>query len=157
MVYSYRREYDAAVQQFKKSIELEPTFYHAYEEMYGVEIGRGRTAEAVAAMQAMRAVLPGYDDTSGRARLAAQQGRQAEAHALIENWIEQCARGHRPGKSCYAAQMYAGIGDKDQAFRWLGKAYEERNPLLAYAKVMAQYDSLRSDPRFGELLHRLGL
>ncbi len=157
MVYSYRREYDAAVQQFKKSIELEPTFYHAYEEMYGVEIGRGRPAEAAAAMQAMRAVLPGYDDTSGRARLAAQQGRQAEAHALIENWIEQCARGHRPGKSCYAAQMYAGIGDKDQAFRWLGKAYEERNPLLAYAKVMAQYDSLRSDPRFGELLHRLGL
>ena len=54
-------------------------------------------------------------------------------------------------------QIYASIGEKDLAFQWLDKAYEERNPLLAYAKVMPYYDNLRSDPRFHALVNRLGL
>jgi len=97
------------------------------------------------------------DNTSLRARLAAQQGKHAEARALVEHWIQECTRNQRPGKSCYAAQIYACIGEKDLAFQWLDKAYAERNPLLAYAKVMPNYDNLRADPRFQALLHRLGL
>ena len=46
---------------------------------------------------------------------------------------------------------------KDLAIEWLNKGYQERNPLMAYAKVMPSYDSLRSDPRFSALLTRLGL
>jgi hypothetical protein len=75
----------------------------------------------------------------------------------VENWIQECNRTQRPGESCYAAQIYAGIGEKDLAFQWLEKAYEERNPLLAYAKVMPRFDALRSDPRFAAPLKRLGL
>jgi TolB-like protein/Tfp pilus assembly protein PilF len=157
MIYSDRREYDRAVEQFRKAIELDPSFYHAYEELRGVETVRGRTAAAHAVMQAMRAAFPNVDDASVRARLAAQQGRQVEARGLIENWIRECNRTERPGKSCYAAQVYASIGEKDLAFEWLEKAYEERSPLLVYAKVMPYYDTLRSDPRFTSLLKRLGL
>ena len=157
MIYSDRREYDLAVEQFRKAIELDPSFYHAYEELRGVETVRGRPAAAEAVMQAMRAAFPNVDDASARARLAAQQGRQAEARKLIENWIRECNRTERPGKSCYAAQVYASIGEKDLAFEWLEKAYEERSPLLVYAKVMPYYDTLRSDPRFTSLLKRLGL
>ena len=157
MIYSDRRQYDRAVEQFRKAIELDPSFYHAYEELRGVETVRGRPAAANAVMQAMRAAFPNVDDASARARLAAQQGRQAEARGLIENWIRECNRTERPGKSCYAAQVYASIGEKDLAFEWLEKAFEERSPLLAYAKVMPYYDTLRSDPRFTALLTRLGL
>lgn len=157
MIYSDRREYDRAVEQFRKAIELDPSFYHAYEELRGVETVRGRPAAAHAVMQAMRAAFPNVDDASVRARLAAQQGRQVEARGLIENWIRECNRTERPGKSCYAAQVYASIGEKDLAFEWLEKAYEERSPLLVYAKVMPYYDTLRSDPRFTSLLKRLGL
>jgi hypothetical protein len=89
--------------------------------------------------------------------LAARQGRQAEARALVEQLIQECVRTGRPGKSCHVAQIYAGIGEKDLAFQWLDTAYQERNPLLAYAKTMPYYDNLRSDPRFQVLLHRLGL
>ncbi|HLY20274.1 MAG TPA: hypothetical protein VKR61_23765 [Bryobacteraceae bacterium] len=158
MVYAYRREYDSAIQQFKKAIELEPSFYHAYEELHGVEVARGRPEAAQGVIQSMRAVFPEFDDdTADRARLAAQQGHSAEAHALVQGWIDRCAHSRRPGKSCYAAQMYAGIGDKDRAFQWLEKAREERSPLLAYSKVMPAYDNLRSDPRFNALLQRLSL
>jgi serine/threonine-protein kinase len=157
MIYSDRREYDRADEQYRKAIELDPSFYHAYDEMLADEIVRGKPAAVDAVMQAMRAAFPDVDDTSLRARIAAQQGKSAEARGLVEHWIQKCVRTQRPGKSCYAAQIYAGIGEKDLAFQWLDKAYEERNPLLAYTKVMPYYDNLRGDPRFQALLRRLSL
>ena len=53
------------------------------------------------------------------------------------------------------ASVYVGLGDKDQAFHSLAKAVEERDSALAYAKVDPMYDTLRSDPRFQDLLQRL--
>ena len=157
MIYSYRREYDRAMEQFRKAIELDPAFYHAYDEMLGVEAVRGSPEAMEAVMQAMRAAFANVDDTSVRARLAARQGKRAEARGLVENWIRECDRTQRSGKSCYAAQIYSSIGEQDLAFQWLDTAYDERNPLLAYAKVMPNYDNLRADPRFRALLRRLGL
>ncbi len=157
MVYSDRRENDQAVVEYRKPIELDPRFFHAYDEWRALEIARGRPAAVDAVTEAMRKAFPNVDETSVWARRAAQPGRQAEARAMVENWIAQCARNQRPGKSSYAAEIYAGIGEKDLAFLWLGKAYEERNPLLSYAKVMPYYDPLRSDARFGALLAKLGL
>jgi len=157
MIYTDRREYDRAVEEFRKAIELDPSFYHAYEQLRGVETLRGRPAAVETLMQAMRAAFPNADDATARALFAAQQGRHAEARGLVENWIRECDRTKRPGKACYAAQIYASIGEKDRAFEWLGKACQERNPLLAYASVMPYYDALRSDARFAALLKRLGL
>jgi len=48
-----------------------------------------------------------------------------------------------------------GLGDKDRAFEWLEKAYEERAGRLVYLKVEHAFDPLRSDPRFGDLVRRL--
>jgi len=55
------------------------------------------------------------------------------------------------------AVIYLGLGEKDQAFAWLEKAYEERSFLLPYLKVDPIWDPLRSDPRFADLLRRMGL
>jgi serine/threonine-protein kinase len=157
MIYTYRREYGKAAEQYRKAIELDPSFYHAYDELRGVETLRGRPDAVEAVIREMRAAFPNVDDTPARARLAAQQGQPAEARRLVERWLQECVRTHRPGKACYAAQIYSCIGEKDLAFQWLDKAYEERNPLLAYTKVMPYYDNLGGDPRFQALLHRLGL
>lgn len=157
MIYADRREYGRAVEEYRKAIELDPAFYQAYDEWRGAETLRGKPEAVDAVIQAMRAAFPNVDDTAARARLSAQQGRRAEARALVENWIQECLRAQRPGKSCYAAQIYACIGEKDLAFAWLDKAYEERSPMLVYAKVIPSYDNLRGDPRFRTLLHRLGL
>ncbi len=157
MIYGDQRDYHRAVAQFRKAIELDPSFYHAYDELRSVELLRGQSAAAQAVVAAMRAQFPNVEDTSVRARLAAGQGLRTEARVLVENWIRGCDRTKRPGKACYAAQIYASIGEKDLAFQWLAKACDERDPLLAYANVMPYYDSLRPDPRFAAILKRLGL
>src|SRR5439155_21324130 len=54
------------------------------------------------------------------------------------------------------AVIYTGLGDKEQAFRWLEKAYGERSSFLVYSLWEPRLDPLRSDPRFQELLHRIG-
>jgi hypothetical protein len=55
------------------------------------------------------------------------------------------------------APIYAGLGENDQAFAYLEKAYEERSPELVNLRVEPRFDSLRSDPRFTELCYRIGL
>ena len=57
----------------------------------------------------------------------------------------------------FVALVYAGLEDKDQAFIWLERAYEERLNRLAYLKVEALWDPPRSDPRFADLLRRVGI
>jgi len=56
-----------------------------------------------------------------------------------------------------SAMIYAGLGDKDQAFAWLEKAYTERSVWLLWLKVDPKFDSLRSDARFAEFVRRIGL
>jgi len=56
-----------------------------------------------------------------------------------------------------SALVHANLGDKDQAFAWLERADKERDGILARIKVDSRFDNLRSDPRFTELLKRLGL
>ncbi len=55
------------------------------------------------------------------------------------------------------AEIYTGLGEKHQALEWLEKTYEERSTALIYLKVDPVFDSLRSDPRFADLLRRIGL
>ena len=67
---------------------------------------------------------------------------------------EQSRRSYVP--PLWFAQLYARIGEKDQAFEWLQRDYEEHSPHLIDLKVYPMFDSLRSDPRFTDLLQRVG-
>src|SRR5262249_46556108 len=85
----------------------------------------------------------------------ALSGKSEEALELID-------RLNRLSKSRYVspinfAVVYTGLRQKDEAFRWLEKAYEERSDLMTWLKVAPTFDSLRSDPRFKNLLERIGL
>jgi hypothetical protein len=54
-------------------------------------------------------------------------------------------------------KIYAALGEKDKAFEWLGKGYEQRSWFLTYVKVEPTFDPLRSDPRFQDMLRRMNL
>jgi len=142
MVYVYRREYDHAIEEYKKAIAVDAGFSLAYEEMARLKSVSGTTGES--------------NDTFARAYALSRQGKKAEARAMIENWAQGLARSQKCGYAFGVSEMFAGIGEKDLAFEWLDKAYAERNPLLAYAKVMPAFDNLRDDHRFTALLSRLG-
>jgi len=157
MIYTDRRAYDDAAAEYHKAIELDSSFYEAYEELLSLETLRGRPQAVNAIVQAMRAAFPDFSDTSMRAREAAQQGRPAEARSLVEQCIAEYARADRPAKAWSAAHIYAGIGEKDLALEWLDKAYQARSPMLVFVNEMPYYESLRSSPRFTALMSRLGL
>ncbi len=87
--------------------------------------------------------------------LYAVSGQQAAARGIISQ-LQQMS-GERYVPSLYVALIYIGLGDKDQAFTWLDKAYEGRCEYLVYLPTDPMADSLRNDPRFPVLLERLGL
>ena len=62
-----------------------------------------------------------------------------------------------PWRTFGAALVYTGLGEKDEAFHWLRKAIELRVPMVGVLKVDPRFDPLRSDPRYADLLRRMGL
>jgi len=79
----------------------------------------------------------------------------AKARLALGNWNNSTR--DRPLDPTPFIRAYIGMGDRDQAFGWLEKAYSQRGNVMTTLQVDPLYDPLRSDPRFPELLHRVGL
>jgi TolB-like protein/DNA-binding winged helix-turn-helix (wHTH) protein/Flp pilus assembly protein TadD len=155
-VLSNLRHYDEAIEQLRRVIASDPNNYMAHWFL-GLACSHARRFdEAISASE--RAVV-----LSGRAPGAlgvlgmcyGLAGHKAEAKKTLDELLELNQRRYvTPGAPVY---IYVGLGDKDQAFAWLEKAYQERANMMAYLKVTPVVDSLRSDPRFDDLLRRTGL
>jgi hypothetical protein len=85
----------------------------------------------------------------------AHTGRQSEAIALVDELRRRQQKGYIPAAAFVNA--YLGLGDKKQAFAWMERAYQEQSMILQYLKVNPFFDSVRDDPRFANMLHRVGL
>ncbi len=85
----------------------------------------------------------------------AATGKQGEAQKIIGELTEQSKQMYVD--PYFLAQIHTALGDRDKAFQELEKAYEERSSWLVWLKVEPKFDSLRSDPRFTNLLQRIGL
>ena len=118
---------------------------------------KGRYAEAIAAFQKAISLFPGGSSIA-EAELAhtyAVSGNREAAQKIIAE-LEELAKS-KSVSSYQIAAVYAGLGQKDQAFARLEKAYEERSDGLVNLKAEQRFDSLRSDPRFKDLARRLEL
>ena len=87
-------------------------------------------------------------------------GKIEEARGILEKLLEEKLSG-KPERIYVSAfdmaAVYVGLGDKDRTFEWLSKALDERSGFLVYIKCDRRFDGLRSDPRYGALLERIGL
>jgi tetratricopeptide (TPR) repeat protein len=93
---------------------------------------------------------------AGLGHVLAISGKKDEARVVLDQLKAQATKEYVPANNM--ALIYAGLGDKDQAFVWLEKAYDERAFALALGlKKDPRWDNLRSDPRYVELLRRMGL
>ncbi len=154
--YLYARQYDQAIEQYRRTLELDPAFPQAQRYAAWAFLQKGRHAEAIAALRAALSGLgrqPEVEAELGHALAVA--GRRAEARAVLED-LRQPSSGRYV--SPYAvALVHAGLGDRDQALAWLDKAYAERSDYMPYLGLEPMLDPLRSDPRFGALVRRVGL
>ena len=156
--YSYhnKREYDKAVEQWQKTLELDPNIFMALMGLGLTYRAMGEYEKSIESLQKCAELTqrwPGAIALLAAAHAAA--GQRARALELLEE-LQQRAKREQVG-SIFFAWAYIGLGDYDRAFNMLMRAYEEPAPWLAYAKVWSFYDPLRSDPRFTELLRKVGL
>jgi tetratricopeptide (TPR) repeat protein len=117
------------------------------QEMYG---------KALAELTRARPIAQGWPFIDGElACVYARLGMRKEALTILDELKDRTARGWVD--PLILAFVYTDLGDKDQAFAWLDKAYEERATWIIWLGVEPKFDSLRSDPRLAELLRRIGL
>jgi TolB-like protein/DNA-binding winged helix-turn-helix (wHTH) protein/Flp pilus assembly protein TadD len=145
--------YDEAIKQSHQTMDMDPLFALAHHMLGQVFLQTHRYNEAVAEFQKAMELSPG--NTSSASNLAyayAVSGRRKEAAKILNDLKNQS--GHAVNAP-EIALIYVGLDDKDQAMAWLEKAYAERfNP---GALLRPGFDPLRSDPRFQNLLRRIGL
>jgi tetratricopeptide (TPR) repeat protein len=82
-------------------------------------------------------------------------GKTQEAHKILEG-LQKLSK-QKYADACYIAMVYVGLGEIDEAFHWLEKAYEERAWDLSFIKIEPRFERIRSDPRYKALLKKMGL
>lgn len=156
LAYYSARQYDQALAQVKRVEGLDPDYDI---RNFDVHFRLGVIyAEKGMYDQAIKEFLKIGDHPHALGHMGhtyARAGRIAEARATIPKLQEHI---RKDGIGAYEiALVYTGLGEKDEAFKWLEKAYAARDKGLTYLKVDPCFDPLRSDPRFQDLLRRVGL
>jgi TolB-like protein/DNA-binding winged helix-turn-helix (wHTH) protein/Flp pilus assembly protein TadD len=146
--------YDESIRQSRKTIEMDPNFALAHNQLAQAYLQEHMYDEAVAEMQ--KAVQLSVDSPTCIANLArayVASGKRGEAAKLLGDLKKRSSPGY--SNASEIAMVYASLGDTDQAMNWLEKGYEDRfNPGVL---LRPGFDPLRSDSRFQNLVHRVGL
>jgi tetratricopeptide (TPR) repeat protein len=157
-VFHYSRQYDRALAEYRKTLELNPS--SAFTSGARISIGRvlllqQRYQEALAELRQAVALNRTDANLAWLAYGCGAAGQKNEARALLRE-LQAAARQHWVSP-IYFVRTYLGLGEYEQAFVWLKKAYEERSDHLIHLGVEPLYDPVRNDPRFVEILRGVGL
>jgi TolB-like protein/DNA-binding winged helix-turn-helix (wHTH) protein/Tfp pilus assembly protein PilF len=155
-VFYFARQFDRAIAQFRRTIEMDPTFRTAYSGLVYAYLQKGMHAEALGVCQEMLNRW-GRDPQSlwDLGYASAVSGKHDQARRVLAELRERA-------KQIYvnplaSAWILIGLGAKDLAFTLLDQAYTEHDPYLTLLNADPVYDSLRADPRFTTLLKKVGL
>jgi tetratricopeptide (TPR) repeat protein len=154
-LFYFARDYDQAFEQYRATLDMDRNFASAHLGIAQVYQQQGLFEPAITALQTGFRL---FDSAFALAKLGhgyARAGKCEEAHSVLE-------RLHAVSTEKYVspydvALIYAGLQDHDRAFAWLQRAFEDRSLWLGYLNVEPQWDGLREDSRFQELLRLVGL
>jgi tetratricopeptide (TPR) repeat protein len=151
------RQYDQAIEQLRKTLELDPNFILAHSFLGLAYVQKSMYKEGIAEIEKELVISPGNPYALSSLGYAyAVAGRRAEAQKVLDQLNELSKQRYVP--ALVMVRIYAGLGEKDKAFEWLKKSYEERSiALTADIRLDPVYDPLRSDPRWVDLLRRMNL
>ena len=147
-------QYDEASVHLQHAIDVEPNFWISRLTMGKVYERRGMYPQAIAQFQKSLDVSNAPEPKSYLAYTYAVSGKREEAHKLLNELKQASTQQYIAPK--HIALVYAGLRLNDEMFAWLEKAYEDRDISLAFIKVEPRWDEYRSDPRFMDLMHRVG-
>lgn len=154
--HQFARQYDEAIAQYKKTLEIDDSFPPVHADLAVTYARTGRRNEAFAEINKaieLNGRLPAYVAIIGG--IHAKFDEKIEANKMLQELMTRA-------KTEYVAPhdialLYVGLGDKEKALAWLEKAVSERDFSILSIKAAPAWDSLRGDPRFDELLRRIGL
>ncbi len=154
--YYYRREFEAALEQCDRTIEQNPHFVAAYWTLGLVQEQRGDLDESAAAFQRAMQLAPlSPRMRSGLARVLAVSGGREEALRILADLRELSTR--RYVSPFEFSSIHFALGNRDEGYEWLNKAFQDRCFELVVSKVDPRFDPLRGDARFRQLSSQLGV
>jgi TolB-like protein/Tfp pilus assembly protein PilF len=154
--YYFGREFQRAVDECEKALQLDPNHFMPHYILGRTYRRLGESEKAIAELKAARECAgdaPLVDAVLGLAY--ATGGQMADAQRMMESFKTAAKKRYIP--PTYFGMLFAGFRDKDQAFKWLEKAFTERADGLTWLSVEPMLDGLRDDPRFHDLVRRVGL
>lgn len=155
-IFSLARRCEPAIAEFRKSLELDPNFYPTHYDLGMTYAECGMPKEAVEEMEKARNISGDTPRTlSGLAYVNARAGQNVQAKKRLDDLMKLSKRRYVPPFDI--AVVHAALGEKDLAFAWLEKAYEDRHPWLVMLEVSPKVDKLRPDLRFQALVRKLNL
>jgi len=154
--YYFMRDYEKAIQQGRKIVDFDPSFASAHLLLGEAYLQKGMHQSAIAELQKAAQLSEGSPLYLSQVGVAlAADGRTTEALGVIEQL--QKIRQQSYVSSYGVAQIYAALGDKQQAIKWLQSAYDEHAVWMSYIKVDPVLDSIRTEPDFQVLVRRMRL
>jgi len=154
--YYYAREYERSLVYYRKAVELDPRFDGAHTDLARTLEALGRFEEARREYEEGLRLSGGVAGPSfGLGHLEASSGNEEGARRILEELIQ--ARSSRVVSGWGIAALHASLGDVDDAFRWLDVAIEERATGLVFLRVHPRMDRIRQDPRYQNLVRKVGL
>jgi DNA-binding winged helix-turn-helix (wHTH) protein/TolB-like protein/TPR repeat protein len=154
--YEAERNYDRAIEQLKEMIEIDPGFVPAYRLLGTCYREKGMNDQAIEVWLKAAALEKVQPETASKLRKAFEEAGMSGYLRQEIALLEEDSKSHYVSP-IFVAMDYALLDEKDQAFEWLDKAYEERSGWLLELKLDPVWDNLRADPRFASLLARVGL
>ena len=146
--YRHARRYDEGLAHLHKMLQLYPNHPIALYQISWQYVLKGMHKEAI------EAVAKGPEPAQ-RAYIYAVSGRRADALKVLEEVLDYSQREYFD--PFYVAVIYMGLGDTEETFRWLNKAYEERTGYMVWLKTEPVFDPIRADARYVELCRKIGL
>jgi tetratricopeptide (TPR) repeat protein len=157
-MFYHKRQYQSAIEVLRKNVELNPKDMGLHWQLGILYDQTGMKDEAISEWERMF-VLSGYEEQYGFAedlkRGYLTSGRRGALKRLLNNLERVSRQRHVPPD--VMAYLYESVGDKESAFVWLRKAYDEHNHEIVGLKTDLMWDGLRSDPRFEDLVRHVGL
>jgi TolB-like protein/DNA-binding winged helix-turn-helix (wHTH) protein/Tfp pilus assembly protein PilF len=149
------RRYDEALVELRRALELDPNFVSAHNWISDTLLEKRLYNDAIAELEKTKPFKEERVYIRQTAYLYARTGRRAEARAALARSL-QLSQGKQVSSGAVAL-TYAALGEKNESFQWLEKAYTDRSSFMTSLKYWSVFDPLRSDPRYTDLLRRVGL